>query len=274
MLANSTLRDIQSRYNTGERDFAQLQLRRIDLRGVNLQGINLEGSDLSYADLRSANFSNANLSKCYFNESNLTGANFKGANLKGAYLIKAYLAKTNFSDAILQEAYLTGSFLTKANFSKADLSGALLTGIQIGGVYWKGAIYSTTTRFDQGFNPDAMGLEKISSFNIVGARKITIEDLVNNFQEIANLVSNYLGPSITTKYLDSSRPNVDWLNNFVIERARIKFNGLSSTKLTSMQVKWLEKWQIAFIRTCSYIVQDLPDLIQEKKLGIEYIKSV
>lgn len=272
MLRNSSMPDIQTQYNLGERNFPKLQLRRIDLRGEKLRGINLEGSDLSYADLRDTDLSNANLSGCYFNEANLTAAKLEGANLKGAYLIKAYLTKANFQKAILQEAYLTGAFLTKANFMKADLTGAYLTGTQISGAYFKGAIYSSATRFERGFDPALAGMAQISTFNMAANRKITIDNLITNFEQIASLTSNYLGITITAKYLDSSRPEIEWLQNFKIDhKSKITFDGSLNAKVTSIQLKWFEKWQTAFIKSCSIFVQDLPNMIREKHLGIDHI---
>ncbi len=269
MLTNTVNGDIQVRYNSGERDFSKLQLRRIDLRGANLRGVNLEGSDLSYADLRDADLSNANLSGCYFNEANLTGAKLNSANLQGAYLIKAYLTKANFTKANLHETYLTGSFLTKANLMKADLSGAFLNGAHLGGSFFKGAVYDNATRFDRGFDPEAVGMEKTTSSNIISKRKITVQDLVNNFEAIAALSSHYLGGSITAKYFDSTRPDIEWLKNFTIDKnGKITFTEPLTNKVNTIQLKWFEKWVNAFIKSCSFIIQDFQVIIEEKHLDL------
>jgi hypothetical protein len=272
MLENLSITDIQNKYKLGERNFAKLQLRRINLRGAFLKGINLEGSDLSYADLREADLSRANLCGCYLNETNLSGANLTNTNLKSAYLIKAYLTKANLSKAILQEAYLTGAFLTKANLMRADLTGTLLNGTQISGVYFKGAIYNNNTRFDRGFDPVKVGMEKISSLNVTAQRKITVANLTQNFENIISLTSHYLGVNLTIKYFNSSRPDKNWLQNFTIDKkGKIGFNGSLDHQVTSIQLKWFEKWENTFIKSCSFIMQDLPVLIEEKHLGINEI---
>lgn len=274
-MLESKVVDIQAQYNLGEKNFQQSQLRRINLRQANLKGINLQGSDLSYADLREADLSNANLSGCYLNEANLSGAKLKDTNFKGAYLIKTYLTKANLNKAILQEAYLTGAFLTKANLMKADLSGAFLNGAQISGVYFQGAIYNNNTRFDRGFDPVIAGMEKNSSFNVISQRKITVESLISNFEAIATLSSHYLGESITSKYFESSRPDKEWLQNFtMVQKCKISFNGALNSQVTNLQLKWFEKWENTFIKSCSFIVQDLPMLIEEKKLGMNNLLEV
>ncbi|MBL1210835.1 pentapeptide repeat-containing protein [Geminocystis sp. GBBB08] len=272
MFINNGLIDIQTQYNQGERDFPKLQLRRIDLRNSKLRGINLSGSDLSYADLRDADLSNANLSNCYFNEANLSGANLSGANLKGAYLIKAYLTKINLTKATLKEAYFTGSFLTKADLSKADLSGTFLNGAHLNGAIFRSASYDNTTRFDKCFDPVSLGMNMESSFKNSLTKKVTIASIITNFETIANIVSRYLGGTITAKNFEESRPDVEWLQQFSMDKnGKINFTGTITHQATMMQLKWFEKWTNAFIKKSSLIIQDLPNIIEEKKLTVEYL---
>lgn len=272
MLVNNYNTDIKTQYNQGERDFPKMQLRRIDLRNSNLKGINLQGSDLSYADLRDADLSNANLSNCYFNEANLSGANLTGANLTGAYLIKAYLTKTDFKKAVLKETYFTGSFLTKANFMKADLSGAFLNGAHLNGAIFQGASYDNTTRFDRCFDPTTLGMTLLSSFQVSASKKITIAQVITNFESIASITSCYLGGMITAKNFNESRPEIEWLQQFSMDKqGKISFTGTLTHQATMMQLKWLEKWTNAFIKKCSLIIQDLPNIIEEKHLTVDYL---
>lgn len=272
MLSSNYSIDIITQYTQGQRDFPKLQLRRIDLRNSKLKGINLQGSDLSYADLREADLSNANLSYCYFNEANLSGANLSGANLTGAYLIKAYLTKTDFRKAIVKETYFTGSFLTKANFMKADLSGAFLNGAHLNGAIFHGASYDNTTRFDRGFDPVALGLTLVSSFQGSAGKKITIAQVVTNFESMASITSCYLGGTITAKNFEESRPDIEWLQQFSMDKkGKITFTGNLNHQATMIQLKWLEKWTNAFVKKCSLIIQDLPNIIEEKHLTVDYL---
>ncbi|MBF2055875.1 MAG: pentapeptide repeat-containing protein [Cyanobacterium sp. T60_A2020_053] len=262
--------DIKNYYNLGERDFPKQQLRRIDLRGAKLRGINLQGSDLSYADLRDIDLSNADLRNCYFNEANLTGANLTGANLTGAYFIKAYLIKANLRKAIVKEAYLTGSFVTRADFSKADLCGAFLNGAHLSGANFRSAVYDSATRFDRGFEPEKLGMAIVSSFEGAMSHKVTIGDVISNLENIASITSRYLGGTITAKNFEQSRPEVEWLQGFTMDKnSKITFSGSSNQQATMIQLKWLEKWTNSFVKKCSIIVQDLPNIIEDKHLTIQ-----
>nr|WP_069792071.1 pentapeptide repeat-containing protein [Cyanobacterium sp. IPPAS B-1200]OEJ77328.1 hypothetical protein A5482_06400 [Cyanobacterium sp. IPPAS B-1200] len=270
MVAMTINADIQAKYNWGERDFPKLQLRRIDLRNADLKGANFRGSDFSYADLRGADLSRADLRDCYFNEANLTGTKLKGANLQGAYFIKAYLIKADLSKANIKEAYLTGSFVTKASFVKADLCGAFLNGTHIGGADFRGAVYDNSTRFDKGFDPESLKMSVVSSFEGTVAHKITIADVVTNFEEIAKITSRYLGGMITSKNFEQSRPDVEWLEQFSMDKnCKVTFTGSLNHQATTIQLKWLEKWNSSFVGKCSLIVQDLPNIIEEKSLTIQ-----
>ncbi len=272
MVIIKNISDIQQKYNLGERDFPKLQLRRINLRNADLSGINLQGSDLSYADLRNADLSKANLSNCYFNEANLQEVNLSGANLQGAYFIKAYLIKANLTKANIKEAYLTGSFVTRANFSKADLSGTFLNGTHLSGANFTKATYDNATRFDKGFEPEKLKMSVVSSFERAVANKVTIADIVTNFENIASITSRYLGGTITAKNFEKSRPEIEWLNSFTMDKkGKITFSGSLNHQATMIQLKWLEKWTNSFIKECSLIIQDLPNIIEEKHLTIEYL---
>lgn len=272
MLENTTIINIQSQYNQGKRDFSKLQLRKIDLRNSKLKGINLVESDLSYADLRDADLSNANLSHCHFNEANLSGANLSGANLEGAYFIKAYLNKVDFKKAILKEAYFTGSFLIKADFMKADLSGSFLNGAHLNSAIFQSAIYDNMTCFDKSFVPTALGMTIISSFQQTATKKISIRNIVTNFESIATITSHYLGGTITAKIFEDSRPDVAWLQEFSIDKkGTINFTGTMTNRVTTIQLKWFEKWTNAFIKKCSFIIKDLPNIIEKKQLTIDYL---
>lgn len=269
MLKSNVTTNIQKMYSSGERNFPKQQLRRINLKKAQLQGINLEGSDLTYADLREADLRGANLRRCYLNEANLTGADLTGADLTGAYLLKAYLTNINCHKVILKEAYLTGSFLTKGNFRQANIIGALLNGSHLNGAIFQGASYNHTTRFDRGINPENLGMTKVSSFTSTATQKRTIAEVVTNFEKIAEITVNYLGVTITVKNFENSRPDIEWLNSFSMDKqGKINYQGSLNNKATSLQLKWLEKWSNAFIKKSSLIIHDLPKIIEDKQLSI------
>ena len=259
--------DIQKIYKSGERNFSNKQLRRANLQNADLQNINLQGSDLSYADLRGANLRGANLSHCYFNEANLTGADLTGADLTGSYFIKAYMGKVNCYKAILKDAYFTGTFLTRANLCRADLSSAFFGGAHLAGAIFKGALYSQDTRFDKIINPQKLGMINRSSTFATTNQKTTIAELITHFEQIIEITHHYLGGTITVKNFEQTRPDIDWLDYFSINKqGKISYLGSLNNKATFLQLKWMEKWIKSFVNRSSSFVRDLPRIIEEKQL--------
>jgi hypothetical protein len=112
----------------------------------------------------------------------------------------------------------------------------------------------------------------LSSFQASPNKKITIAQVVNNFESIASLTSCYLGVTITAKNFHESRPDIEWLQKFSMDKqGKISFTGTLNHQATMMQLKWLEKWTNAFIKKCSVIIQDLPNIIEEKHLTVDYL---
>lgn len=267
MLEKAPNVDLQQLYKAGQRCLPNQQLRRVNLRNADLSNINLQGSDLSYADLREANLRGANLSHCYFNEANFTDADLTGANLTGSYFIKAYLGKANFYQAILKEAYFTGSFLTKANLRQADLQGAFFGGSHLTGAIFQDAVYSSETRFDKIIKPYKLGMLKATVNFANATHKTTIAELIVHFEKIIEITQYYLGETITKKNFEQSRPDIEWLNYFSLDKqGKINYQGNLNNKATMLQVKWIGKWSKSFVKTSSLIVRDLPTIIEEKKL--------
>jgi uncharacterized protein YjbI with pentapeptide repeats len=149
--------EIAARYETGERDFSGIDLRRadlgaIDLRGASLLranlsranllqatlgGVDLMGARLARADLREADLSDANLYSADLGEANLSGAdlrraNLNGADLRGAKMNGAVLSGAQLIGARLDGADLSWSDLRWANLSGAHLLGANLQGAKLG----------------------------------------------------------------------------------------------------------------------------------------------
>ena len=104
---------LQSRYQSGERNFKGVAISGVNLVWVELPDINLRGADLSYA--------------------NLSGANLSGANLSAGTLA--------FAD------------LSRADLRCSNLEGARLEGANLQGVMLEAAVFDEHTRFPRGFNP-------------------------------------------------------------------------------------------------------------------------
>lgn len=303
-MLNTIFTEIQTKYATGERNFQNYQLKKANLRGVTLKDVNLSGVDLSYADLRDVDLSGSNLKKCYlkgadlrgsnlnnvkFDGADLTEVNFTGAklinahfrnailegaylsntNLESAYLVEADLSKTflndaNLSNANLKFANLKGAFLMRANlagthFQEANLSDASLSGAIINNTYFRDSEYNDNTRFSIGFNPEAIGMKKSNG--------ITIRELLETLNYMSKCANSYLGVKISVKYLESSRPNCDWLNNFEINNSgTISFTGSGKQAVTQMQLKWYQQWIREYVTLCSQIIKGFSNLVEKQPL--------
>jgi len=90
--------ELLQRYEAGERDFPDANLRGANLRYTDLSGANLRYTDLSGANLRGANLRGANL----------TGANLRGADLQYAKLHRTTLCGATIDGAILNPEDIGG----------------------------------------------------------------------------------------------------------------------------------------------------------------------
>lgn len=261
--------EIRRLYLAGDRQFINLRLRHAQLRHLKLSDANFQGSDLSYANLKNTDLSRANLSNAYFNEANLMGCNLYGAILTRTSLIKANLIGANLVGARLHDAFLTKANLMNVNFSKADLSGAYLNSADVTGANFTGAIYTQKTQFPEKFDPTTWGMVKKSSVDSLIQQKVTVTQLLYSFNQIAECSIHYLGPTITAKYLKSSRPAREWLTHFQIDSlSKITFDGSLEILVTTLQMEYFKEWITAFIKTCSLIIQDFQRVIKQKEISL------
>ncbi|PSF35400.1 pentapeptide repeat-containing protein [Aphanothece hegewaldii CCALA 016] len=268
MFKSTATIELQKSYDSGERKFHKIELRRADLRGLNLSYADLSGADLSYANLREVDLTGANLSEANLNEADLTGANLQQANLEGAYLIKAYLIKTNLKETNLSKAYLTGAYLTKSDCSHANLSGAYLNSSKITGTIMTGSYYDQYTHFDSSFDPIKNDLKQINQLNL--ETNITIIELINTFNYLSQISIHYLGHTMTTRYWEKARPKHEWLSQFQFNRlSKITFLGESKQTINFAQVQDIQEWTNCFINSCSKIIQDFPRMIDPKQVAFE-----
>lgn len=268
MFQGSSVDELKSSYEAGERDFERIVLRRANLQGLDLSNANFKGADFSYANLREVNFSGADLSDVFLNEADLTGANLEGANLKDASLIKTYLIKANLHNAKLNQAYLTGAYLTKSILTQADLSGAYLNGAKLSGAVLEGAFYDSKTHFDSNFLPKKVGMNKdLTRSNSLVNLKVTVQQLVNTLNHLSEISVRYLGSTMTVRYWEAARPENEWLKQFNVNRsAKIEFTGTHQGYLEITQLRWSQEWVNRFVKTCSQIIQDYHKIIDHKQV--------
>ncbi|MEA5532913.1 pentapeptide repeat-containing protein [Crocosphaera sp. XPORK-15E] len=275
--------ELNQKYQAGQRNFQDYQLRRADLRGLNLSQTDFRGVDLSYANLRDVNFSGADLREAYLNEADLTGANLSGANLEGASIIKTYLIKANCDQTNFKGVYLTGAYLTKSTFKEANFRGAYLNGAKLVGAELEEAYYDSQTRFDLAFNPQQARMRKIEdkkqtidkSEEIEETEKakihqqITVKEFLEIFNHLTQISYRYLGKTMTKKYWESSRPLFEWLEQFEINSTgEVVFKGELETVLSSAKLEWSKAWLNAFIQSCSQIVQNYPQMLDFQLISL------
>lgn len=283
MLQSQEAIEIIKKYQAGQRNFQELQLRRADLRGLDLRNTNFRGVDLSYANLRDVDFSGADLREAYLNEADLTGANLKNVNLEKASLIKTYLIKANCENTNFTNVYLSGAYLIKSQLKEANFSGAYLNNTKLARADLNNAYYNNKTRFDTLLDPQKLGMkplpnpvtniEKIeevpeneSSFV---SRKITINELLTIFRHLIQISHRYLGKTMTQKYWQSSRPLFKWLEQFeMTPTGEIIFQGELETIVTPTKLQWLKVWFSNFIQSCSQIIHRYPQMLNHELIAI------
>ena len=101
---------------------------------------------------------------------------------------------------------------------------------------------------------------------------LTLEELLTALNQISDITVRYLGPTVVSNYWKATRPSLDWLAAFQIERsAQITLcETLSSqpgTALSPEQQQWAKQWVHAFIGRCSKVIRDFPALLEQSALN-------
>lgn len=146
-----------SRADFGGADFSRARLMDTNLIKADLSGVRLVGACFDDAHLGVADLTLARLAGAYFGGAKLINALLVRADLTGAYLnnadlTDAYLNDANLNDAVLS-AGLYGTHLDGAQLQGADLAGAVIEGAHLAG-----ARANASTKWPNGFDPDAAGV--------------------------------------------------------------------------------------------------------------------
>ena len=103
---------------------------------------------------------------------------------------------------------------------------------------------------------------------------IDLKELLLALNHLSQFTTQYLGTTVVNNYWKSSRPAIDWLNNFQIDRsAQINFlialpSG-SPNFITVKQHQYIQQWVSAFIERCAKVIRDFPLIIQQTALDDE-----
>ncbi|UBF25287.1 hypothetical protein K9N68_27330 [Kovacikia minuta CCNUW1] len=104
------------------------------------------------------------------------------------------------------------------------------------------------------------------------ASEPTLKDLLVTLNYFSKFTTQYLGTPVILNYWKSTRPAHDWLGNFQIDRsAQFTFNGAAPSadqaKLTLQEKVWVQEWVSAFIKRCSQVIRDFPNIVEQKALN-------
>jgi hypothetical protein len=102
--------------------------------------------------------------------------------------------------------------------------------------------------------------------------QINLKELLLALNHLSQFTTQYLGTTVVNNYWKSSRPAVEWLNNFQIDRsAQISFSASidSSDFITTNQHQYIQQWVSAFIERCARVIRDFPLIIRQTALDDE-----
>jgi hypothetical protein len=245
MLDDDIAIQISQQYACGKRKFSNINLEQ-----ANLEQVFLSQVDFSHSILKDVNLEQADLSNALLIGASLIGANLSRANLRSA----------DFTKADLHRANLTGATIIAAKFADTNLRGANLTGAFFMGVdlstaHLEGAIYDDKTNLASDFDPWVEGMIHISKME-----SLPLDKLLAQFNRLISNGNRLLGPTITAKYFNSSRPDFDWLNQFQINSDHhISYRGNISDPVNPEQADYFRQWIDAFTQTCSKIIKNFAD---------------
>ncbi len=101
---------------------------------------------------------------------------------------------------------------------------------------------------------------------------LTLEELLTALNQISDVTVRYLGPTVVSNYWKATRPSLDWLAAFQVERsAQITLcetlSSQNGTALSPEQQQWAKQWVQAFIGRCSKVIRDFPALLEQSVLN-------
>ncbi|BAU64955.1 pentapeptide repeat protein [Stanieria sp. NIES-3757] len=254
-----TVKELKQRYESGQKNFEEISLIGGYLQGVDLRYINLKNSDLSNSDLSDAILYGANLEGANLNRTKLNGTKLPGAFLANATIVCGNLSDADLRDTDLENVSLDAATLKKTILEGADLSGAYLVGVELQKASLSGAYFNNNTCFPENFDPlnQKMLLEP----------KISLDDLLQKFNYLSQYGGRYLGPMMTVKNWQSSRPEFDWLNQLTVNSSgQITCSNLSEKFINNSQRHFAQKWMVNFINLCSMIIREFPFMIDHEKI--------
>jgi hypothetical protein len=96
----------------------------------------------------------------------------------------------------------------------------------------------------------------------------TLKEVLAALNHFSQFTTQYLGATVVTNYWTSTRPDIDWLSQFQVDRsAQISVaDALAERSLSPEQHQWVRDWTAAFIQRCSKVIRDFPSIIKQRAL--------
>lgn len=99
-----------------------------------------------------------------------------------------------------------------------------------------------------------------------GSPTVTMDELLAVFNEVIGSAHRYLGKSIALGHIQSSRPEEEWLEHFELKTPKqLIFHG-EEADLTREQLQIFEAWVQNFVKDCSAIISDFPNMINYQEI--------
>lgn len=99
---------------------------------------------------------------------------------------------------------------------------------------------------------------------------VELKDLLAALNHLSQFTTQYLGTAVITNYWKSTRPDDVWLQNFQVDRAaKVTLTNpsmLGNQKVTTAQHQMLRDWVQVFIKRCSQVIRDFPNLVEQHAL--------
>ncbi len=101
---------------------------------------------------------------------------------------------------------------------------------------------------------------------------VDLKELLATLNHLSHFTTQYLGTAVITNYWKSSRPDLDWLQNFQVDRsAHLNFSSPlaqgTNQLITVEQQQWIQQWVMAFIKRCSQVIRDFPTIVEQRALN-------
>lgn len=112
----------------------------------------------------------------------------------------------------------------------------------------------------------------VASLNAPGSEIGTLNEALLALNHLSQFTTQYLGNHVIANYWKATRPDDDWLQRLQLDRSA-QFTLPDTTaqqlqaSLTPEQHRIIQVWVAQFIKRCSQVIRDFPNLIQQKALN-------